>query len=278
MEKRPYKSIILTAGRTGSTLLQKALEGHSQLKYTGEILCGHISGIPTRQLAEQLFGITLKGKELSDEDRTIITDSLYIDEVLKKYDGFKLLYYHLTRIPNGVGHYLRARNDILIIHLRRHNLFKRYVSQAVASRNRQWFRQPKRPFIDESPIMVDVDDFLKSSRYLTRTAAYFDAFFSGRIMTIYYEDIVAEWDKNMKLIQDYLGVPREKLPIAVAKVITKPINEMVINYEEIKEYCQDTELAYCFTTSNTPRQAASKNILKRLLRETSRAFGRSIER
>ena len=61
--------------------------------------------------------------------------------------------------------------------------------------------------------------------------------------TVFYEDLCDSFDKTIKSVQDYLGLDYIKLePASLIKQETRPIQEIVSNYEDVKWTLRDMNL------------------------------------
>ena len=131
------KAIILTTQRSGSTFLVECLESHPEVFCLGEMLAGGHVWVPNwvyrwryakkayRYLRSGAFlPIRMMNRHFARTNRPVLC--------------FKAMYNHICP-PWTVG-YLREHTEIRILHLRRHNLLKQYVSHVLLSvkRDKVW--------------------------------------------------------------------------------------------------------------------------------------------
>ena len=138
MSAKPFrKGIILTSQRSGSTFLKGCLDAHPEIRCYGELLVGG-NHEPSRPVL---------GSRLLTKGYCYITGRCWNPErVMDTYYGrreapvvlFKAMYNHADN-PR-VRKYLADDRDIRVIHLRRDNLLKQYVSRRLihAKHERGW--------------------------------------------------------------------------------------------------------------------------------------------
>lgn len=229
------KVIILNAGRVGGTLLQKALNSHSQLKITGEVLNLNRDSIPfpARSILEEIIG-TLP--ERRDKKSNWNVPAKYIDKLFEIYDGFKLLYYELNE---EIIKYLKNREDLKIIHLKRNNLLEQHVSQIVAHKTLVFHIGKERRHLFDK-ITLSPKSLEKNFRCQMKDWNRHDKLF-GNPYSVFYEDMIQNWDETLSELQGFIGLRKEKLPVLQKKVIQNPIQEVVYNYRSLYYHFKNTE-------------------------------------
>jgi hypothetical protein len=235
------KSIIMNPGRVGGSLLVDALNSHSQLDFTGEILNLYTPSIPSRarKILEEICGPMPEHREKKNNQTIPVA---YIQQLLEEYDGFKMLYYELNQ---GIISYVLNRSDVKLIHLKRWNALEHCVSQLAASRSRVYHIGPHKKTHTENlhiPIK-SIGKYFK--RYVNEQKRYDEMF---QCMEIFYEDMIKDWDGTTAKIQRYIGVDIELLPITQGKVVQKPMQDVITNYAELHDHFKDTEYSCYFKT------------------------------
>ncbi len=127
------KAVIITSQRTGSSLLVECLRSHPQVNCHYEILkkgYGDKTIGRTKQstMLFYVYRYLLRGAW----NPTKMLNSFFTKEV-GQITAFKAMYTQL--IDPRVRHYLRKHTEIKIIHLRRDNLLKQYVSNVLNRRS-----------------------------------------------------------------------------------------------------------------------------------------------
>ena len=129
--------VIVSRGRSGTSLLRSLLDDHSQVATFGEIFRKYGAiGWDRRD-----YRATPAQLHLIESDPAAFLETY----LFRKYPwrvtavGFKLFYYH-ARNPEWepVWQYLRVRPDIRIIHLRRQNTLATHLSLRCAFLTTRW--------------------------------------------------------------------------------------------------------------------------------------------
>jgi hypothetical protein len=133
------KAIIITSQRTGSTFLRHCLNSHPEVTCDGEILIGgqirppHI--LKNRRLPAKIYRYIKAG---AWNPVKIMEDFLARND--SQVVAFKAMYNHLTN-PK-MREFLKRHTNIRIIHLRRDNVLKQYVSKMLLGKKREKGWQP----------------------------------------------------------------------------------------------------------------------------------------
>lgn len=165
----------------------------------------------------------------------------YIERLLEKYDGFKMLYYELN--PVFVD-YFKSRSDIKIVHLVRQDSLECCISKIMASTTKIYHVPVGREH-KCCPITVCVKDLERRMMKHKRDVNKHNNMF-GNPYCVFYEDLVSSWDHTIGGLLDFMGAAREPLPMKLQKVVQDPIHKVVKNYQEIKAHFQGTEFEKFF--------------------------------
>lgn len=252
------KFVLVCNGRSGSSVITKALGQHPNLNVAGEPFnpeinkdisearksesyndnVDHINTVPeVYHWLKELYNEQDINKILRKEDVTKFTDKLY-----SVYNGFKILYYQIPRHHVIWEHIVKIPN-IKIIHLVRNNFLNLALSSRMAEDSCVWQRFGNETIYDKA---VELDPLLLKGFFeeLQDKVEYFSNFLQGRMggqyMEIEYSEIF-NWKKLMYKMQNFIGVE----PILLSKVfkkriIKKPI-ELISNYKEISNYFKKTK-------------------------------------
>jgi hypothetical protein len=123
--------------------------------------------------------------------------------------------------------------------LTRRNLLARYVSHLSAMKTGVWNStdQEKRNNVYAS-VYVDLNAFQRDMKYVQdcwdHAAAYFKYSFS-----VVYEDLLTDFDGNMRKIQEYLQVPYVQLLPETVKLAVS-MEETIENYVQVRAWCRRT--------------------------------------
>lgn len=233
------KFIILGRSRVGSNFLRGLLNSHSQVTVFGELfqnkeeigwaLPGYYPSRKTRQLFHEAPVDFLESKVFTAFPEH--TGAV----------GFKIFYYHAQDEKwKPVWDYLREMPDLKVIHMKRHNILKTHLSRQRAVKTDRWVntngrREPQRSIsLDYEKCL---DDFIRTRAW---EDAY-DAYFAGNdTIEVMYEDLAADYQREIRRIQEFLGVNFEDVQPETYKQSRQPLSEAIANYCELRERFQQT--------------------------------------
>jgi len=222
--------VIESFPRCGTHMLRTALDRHPQIRCAGEIFNRDAADCEAR----------------TEED---------VEEVFcrRLCAGTDVSGFCVHRIPLGEPAYPWRHNSpldwhrlarrlheqgIRVIALDRCNLLRRHVSHLVASKTRRW--QFYSPVLLPTPVRVVPED-LEADVAWYRLLWHQARRLAPAVLTVAYESLVADWEREMGRIQDYLGVRRVPVRPRTIKPAW-PLREVVANYEDLKRHYAGSEL------------------------------------
>ena len=230
--------------RTGSTLLMRSLNNHSRIVGYGEIVknfdrypghyheFGHSESLfqrdPVRFLETQVFGN-------------------YPPAVAAV--GFKVFYHHAPRDTvwgRAVWDYLLGQPGLKILHLKRRNLLKTFLSRKQAGTTGEYIKYTANGA--DAALTLDPDEALAFFEQMRAGEAEFDALLAGRpLIEVIYEDMTKNYAGEMRRIQTFLGVEPEDIDPGTEKRPSRSLASQIENYAQLKERFSDTPWATFFT-------------------------------
>lgn len=215
--------VIFAQGRTGSTLLCRTLNTHPQITCEDEILG------PQRAFTKRF--IENAAKDSGDQ-----------------CFGFHVKIYHLTASQRirDVHEWLadvQARGW-KIIYLRRENLLRHVVSNVFAESSGAYHYghgdTKERPDRILLPAQRVREGIAGRRRHLAAERAALEGL--EYLELVYEQDLERPetQEKTFKRIQDYLGVDNYALHTTTSKSVTKPLDELIYNYEEVQKVLSET--------------------------------------
>lgn len=221
--------MIFCQPRTGSNLVQTEL-----CSRWPEIRC----------LGEE-YGPKLRG-ERPEETTEDITARVFAATDEHPVVGCRVFYEHVTE---------REFRDLLtvpgmkVVHLRRHNILRRYVSHQIALHNQVWARGRKQaaPAIDDRAVTVDVDDFIASSALAAERRKHLERALDDAgvaVLDVWYEDISADLDAQLRRIASFLNVGKpvsEPQPVHVRQN-PEALRQLVRNYADVRSRLERTSM------------------------------------
>lgn len=230
--------------RTGSTLLMRSLNNHSRIIGYGEIVknidrypghyheFGHSESLfqrdPVRFLETRVFGA-------------------YPPVVAAV--GFKVFYHHAPRDTawgREVWDYLLGQSDLKILHLKRRNLLKTFLSRKQAGLTGEYIKYTANGA--DAPLTLDPDEALVFFEQMRTGEEEYDALLAGRpLIEVIYEEMTKNYAAEMQRIQAFLGVEPEDIDPGTAKRPGRSLTSQIENYAELKDRFQGSPWEPFFT-------------------------------
>lgn len=246
--------ILLGRTRTGSTLLQTLLSSHSQIRVFGELFAAYaLPGWGIEPVLKSPKAIALiQNDPVSFLDKylfTLVPRQLAASPFKPglRVVGFKLFYDQAREEPwQTVWDYARERTDIRIIHIKRRNLLKAHLSHKRAQASRSWIDTPLNRPNEDAPVSdlhlhLDYEECLRAFTHTREQEQICDEMFaSHQRIEVLYEDLSADWRKEIERVQDFLDVPRESLEPVTRKQASLPMANEIANYLELKDRFRGT--------------------------------------
>tara|TARA_R110002124_G_scaffold287349_1_gene473554 strand:- start:6028 stop:6759 length:732 start_codon:yes stop_codon:yes gene_type:complete len=215
------KFIVLTRSRTGSNLLISLLNAHQNIEAHGEIFA-RLHHKTSMEIWNNTFGIKRK----------------WIKRV-----GFKIFYYHpLDSDDSIVWDQLLKDKSIKVIHLQRENLLRVHLSRLIAGKTDVWTNSGKEKTTSSKNVEVSIDemfDDFKQTQFLIEKAA--SDFRSHEFVDIRYETLAANKQAEMTKLFKFLDLPNEKVSSDLKKQNPEKLEDLIINYQEVREALENTE-------------------------------------
>jgi hypothetical protein len=237
------RAVILTTQRTGSTSLIVSLGTHPEIECAGEILNGQ-PDVPREayrgplKQAVKAWNIVRRGAWRPGHRM-----EGYFSGGQAKVRAFKVMYNQLRR--PFAERYLVEHREVRVIHLRRHNLLKVYVSELL---------MPKRRHLQATggpveAVWIQVDPAKAVARLRRAKAEYerFDrAFERHRRLPVMYETLIdgayLQADTARKIC-DFLDIGQHAMKSKITKLNPESLRDMVTNYDELASAISRTEFA-----------------------------------
>ncbi|WP_217385639.1 sulfotransferase [Dolichospermum sp. UHCC 0259] len=245
------KFIVLGQGRSGSNFLLGLLNSHSQV-----IAYGELFGFQDIDWSLPKYNPYSKFKtlvSLINKNPEIFLERIILRKYLPLISavGFKILYFHAKGDSGeSVWHFLQNRQDIKIIHLKRKNLLKSFLSSKKALITNEWVVSSQKG-INNKPKEVTVSlDYQECLGYFKWTQASMEThdllFANHQKIDVVYEDLSQDYESEMKRVQEFLELDYETLKPNTLKQSSLSLSESISNYLELKEKFQNTPWAIFF--------------------------------
>lgn len=246
MEKNKKDFFILTAPRSGSTVLTRTLDQHPEIFCAGEIF--HPSGETYHSEWQFPFigkkskkGLSRKLFAATNYIKGYLTGAAHINRFYETRDakqvrGFKLMNRHVTDFPT-VWKYLLQSNKKVIV-LVRTNTFREALS-SFRARKIGVFHSSEDASLAEKKVNVNavqlkkrVDELEAINSNILRLAKSFNH------IVVTYEEF-GNWQQMLNRVFDFLEVERINMAAQLRKISAANWREGVENYEEVENVMKD---------------------------------------
>ena len=261
----PFGSIALPTTGNGSILIEGSESVTTRFILLGEGRSG--TGLLLEELNRRWTEIHAKGEIFALKDRGSATSfedvarTAFANDSGETIVGFKLFATHATE--QQVSALLQLEGMRVII-MRRRNPLRRYVSQQIAMRTGRWSEgRSGKPVtalsVEERRISIDVRHFeanLQNSEYRFRE---FDRLtFGVPKISIWYEDLVADLDGELRRIASFLGAgePAHESPPRLERQNPEQLKDLIANYDEVSRFLRRIgKSEYLLDVDSTPAGA-----------------------
>lgn len=230
--------------RTGSTLLMRSLNNHSRMIGYGEIV-KNFDRYPGHY---HEFG---NGEALFRRDPVAFLQS----RVFRKYPpaiqavGFKIFYHHAPRDTNwgrAVWDYLLSQPDMKVLHLKRRNLLKTFLSKKQAGLTGEYIQYTANGA--NEAITLDSEEALAFFEQMRQGETDYDNLLRGRpLIEVIYEDMNRDYTAEMRRIQGFLGVDLEDIDPGTVQRPKRSLSSQIANYDELAARFRETPWEGFFT-------------------------------
>lgn len=206
------KFLILSNQRSGSHFLQSLLNSHSQINFAGEALIN-----PTRWIQN------------NDNNKSTI-----IHKTLLNYCGF--IYHREYPDKEYFQQFIKSNKNIGIIFLFRKNILKQFISLKIAEKNKKFQNN-----VTTERISIDFNEFYDFHHKMKKLFIDFWIFLNEnniRTFVVEYENI----HKEIYKLQEFMNLNIEELNTKLIKQENRKIQDIVINYDELKQFLSKKEL------------------------------------
>ncbi len=240
-----HKYVIFGHQRSGSSMIIGTLRKHPQIIGFGELFTANSVGFNIKDYDNH----SIKAHALRNKypveflDRYVF--SSYRDDI--RAVGFKLLVEHMDNDRfRCIWQWLDQHRELKIIYLARQNLLATYTSLLIAIKDGKFGIKDKS---ERSTTTININpkeclaEFQKKKYYNEEIKKCIK---HHEVMEIIYEDLATEPYGYLKKFQKFIGVDICDLEISKVKQETRPLLEVIENYDELCRYFKQTEWEYLF--------------------------------
>ncbi|OYV95688.1 MAG: hypothetical protein B7Z73_02140 [Planctomycetia bacterium 21-64-5] len=255
---RYCRYIVLSHGRTGSTIVTRMLRGHScvvdyqelfNVNFQAEFRC-----VTDRATSLRYWLDTFDHAKAPRRPPLTALGSASVETLLDKHVwhdgyapsvravGFKLL--HDQMQPSGRFPSLREEVERRLPQLRavvitRRNLLKQYLSHVMADRVKQWHIPDASCRLPRPRVHLEARQLMGAFEHSRRVEKEFAALAADAesVMHIRYEELVERMSAHWRDLQDFVRAPHEAMPeLRLAKIENRTLGQAIANYDELKRH------------------------------------------
>lgn len=128
--------------------------------------------------------------------------------------------------------------DFRIIHLRRENLLRRYLSHYIANEvTRVTWAVRGQTVPKMQPVVLDPHECQKDfETVLRRDKEVAELFTQHPGFSISYEEMITPGSEKIQSLLDFIGVPRQELTTTTQKLGCNDLRQVIANLEELRAY------------------------------------------
>jgi LPS sulfotransferase NodH len=236
--------MITCPARTGSTMLVHLLRSHPDICSHDEVFSpGKVGGmagtylIPWKRRAEPDFVDHLS----AERDRNPIK---FLYKIVLDLQGKKAVCFKFKHDELVLPEYKALRDEIVndtdfrIIHLRRENLLRRYLSHYIANHvTRVTWAIRGQTVPEMQPVMLDPHKCQKDfETVLAREKEFAELFAQHPGFSISYEEMITPGSEKIQSLLDFMGVPRRELTTTTQKLGCNDLSQVITNFEELRAH------------------------------------------
>lgn len=243
-ETKSVKFCIISAGRSGSTLLVTLLDSHPEIRLLGEIF--NTKGRAVQNVSD-LYIEPFCEYQISNSAKRPWSTFNYLNSlnnypIANKAIGFKLIDIELFRYPEILLKLIL--DNYKIIHLVRDNPLDYYLSWEIV---RQKLGQTElKSSFKLTPVYLDTDEMLNALEGYTRRIKRFKKILElvpNSVVSITYEDLVKDRESIINSILKFLEIPSQDVELnsPLKKIAKGHYSEKIANYQQVKEILRVTK-------------------------------------
>lgn len=232
MEKT--KIILIWEARSGTHFLMSLMNSNPKCKIYGELL-----QFRNTQYSYKYSPELVKAAYNLDMDETSrLSNNKWIVNKNRTHLGYLI---HRSQITKKIQNIFKEDKDIKYIYMKRDDHLKRFISKEIASKYNSFSSRWKLDQNTIKPFKISINNLFEYIKIhddnYDKYLDYLNSIWAS-IFTISYEELCENTYKTMDELFNFIGldtVESDKYTKITKKQITKPLNEIVLNYDEINK-------------------------------------------
>lgn len=239
---RPGNFLVLSAARSGTTLLVDYLNCHRQIRCRSEILNRDYEwyGNPRRKDRRRL--------------------QLHVEAQFVKRPGFlagaKILTYQLDELAIDLAGVVEVLHQPAVIVLYREQVIEQFASLKMADQSRLWHSTRR---VNNGSIRLDLDEFAAFAQREHRMWRENLAALEGlRVHYLAYERLAELPEESLRDVFAFLDLQACPIRSKLVRLNSRPLKDRLVNYDEFARagLLERTRLSLPFPRKSTAGQAA----------------------
>lgn len=243
---------VLTTQRSGSTVLIRTLDEHPSVFCAGEIF------FPGNNIHQSKWQYRFLGKKIIKSNflLNIINISLLSFRITSHLQsfyqnaaennegaiGYKMMLGQYKFAPKTFKKSLSNKKCIILV---RENLLKLAVSKIKAKTTKVYHLTDKTEISEQQKLYISPQNLEKTLEKLKRQNQEIEKLKGDNVLKVEYEELF-DWNKLSHKIADFLEVEEIALSPVLKKINTKPMEEIIANYDALKIHFSTTEFSVFF--------------------------------
>lgn len=226
--------VLVCAERTGSNLLTGLLNSPPDFLFAGELFNRTMINNAVNPGISTEWWPGIQGLRLTDP-KEFLKRFWRESEKKHKVSGFKLMYYHGKDFPVALD-IIQREKAVRIIHLRRRNLLRRYLSLQQAQKSQIWVTTIDSPNVPVTQLRLEPEDVIKDIKSTQESEKYYsNLFLHHQVLNIWYEDLANAPEKIGKIALNFVGLPsHHSLFVKHRKTGIESLEAAISNFNELK--------------------------------------------
>jgi len=238
-ENRTYnRYVVIGSLRAGTFLLCSTLRKHDQVRSYGELFNPSCVPLAAAGLGRITSPSLLQFRRSRPVEFLEKICNPPVPENIKAI-GFKVFYGHLDGLVKVTDYFIKSKN-LKIVHLKRRNILRQFVSLKLALETGVWGI----PSVDQRKrvsVFISVDEFIHAAdSILDRQHLYERKFSDHQYMELCYEDLEPNQEEGFNDLQSFIGVDVQTLKPDLVKQNILPLREVIRNFDEVVSRLKNT--------------------------------------
>ena len=237
-KRLPFRNktfIILSSGRSGSTLLVRLLNSHLRIKCHDELLN-----------RDQLLAYDISRNTSPNTLVNYVKANLLSISRHYLFVGFKVFNEQLEYCNLPLKSLLESLDYPHVIILYRENLLDTYTSLKIAEKNNIWFSES---VVNNCAIEVDwesLKDYCDTEK--ERWKSSLSHLKQCKLISISFQQLITNKERTMEKVFEFLNLPLEPVYTCSVRQNPLPLEDKVSNFKEIMKRAEDEDYSLMLTS------------------------------